>query len=1106
MKKLLTVLTIFLLLYCATTVYVSAEEVSVTAENSQGDKLKSLSVYSYPTKTVYGAFEQLDITGLRLRAVYENGYEELIWGDRVEVRYQQDVCFRVGDSVVTLMFGGKSVTMPVTVNRISYDLSSLDLDSYEVGYNGAIQGYNKPLPNIVGLDGIPLTITALGGGINVGAYDISIDFETASRDYILPETRVVSMQIKPAAAEIIWSDVSFIYDGKSKIPTAYYLDVNGNKVYPKIIGAAINAGIGYTAKIIADDSNYSFTNMQISYEIQKADYDFSGVIWSSDIFVYDGSIKSISASGLPLGVSITGYSSDRAVDAGIYTVTASLSWDEQNYNTPAPLTHTWEIKQAEYDISKFKFNPASYVYDGQAHYPTLEGVMPIGRDGIALEYSFSAGASHVSDGVVSVIISFTTKSKNYKVPEAIYSSVSVTPFGIEVIWGDISLEYNGSNITPTAYSSKCAVRVQGGGITVGSYIAEAVTDNSDYVIKNNKISFTIVKAENKWVNTPSSAVCYEGKNINLSANSRFGEVKYRFYSDSEAKNPITSPTACGVYYAVAYVDETVNYSGLEYGVITFEIVKIEAVSFFAVIERQNIKAYQTLLANDLKCSVINNDGSVVDVDSSQVIIAYESGNSFRKKDTTVTLKYDKFTLTLPITVDYADYDLSGIAWQGVSTVYDGAPKSPWLSGLPSGISVTEYVGAGVINAGSYTVYARVSYDYENYNEPRIPACTFVVEKCVVKAPYLTSVYNGGVQRPVSDSTLYSVEYNGDFVNAGTYYILAKLYDSQNYCFEGENGGRCLGIYEILPKPLSVTVFTVKKYLFEDVGNAQYVITDGQICSGDNVSLTQYTENNKVYLRSENPNYVLNVSPGKIQRLPYATAEGSVKILAILSVVAVICALLIYAYRKREKIAEIIEILRCRWENRSLNVQPLSSRGDVIGYKRFAEKPEQTMSGDLDLDKTTEDIEWNEADVAETPKEADDCENADEASIPYEAPMFSVDVERADALITDSLARNLIKKESNVVYTDGGAKEIINVDTLSDNFDVGERIDINSLKTKKLISEDTSYIKVLARGSIDKPLFVYANDFSLTAVKMIALTGGEAIKTITMKNSQKRKNI
>ena len=135
MKKLLTLLTIFLLLYCATTVYVSAEEVSVTAENSQGDKLKSLSVYSYPTKTVYGAFEQLDITGLRLRAVYENGYEELIGGDRVEVRYQQDVCFRVGDSVVTLMYGGKNVSMPVTVNRIAYDLSSLDLDSYDVCYN-----------------------------------------------------------------------------------------------------------------------------------------------------------------------------------------------------------------------------------------------------------------------------------------------------------------------------------------------------------------------------------------------------------------------------------------------------------------------------------------------------------------------------------------------------------------------------------------------------------------------------------------------------------------------------------------------------------------------------------------------------------------------------------------------------------------------------------------------------------------------------------------------------------------------------------------------------------------------------------------------------------
>lgn len=1106
MKKLLALLTIFLLLYCLTTVYICAEEISIKAETPQTDKLRSLSVYSYPTKTVYGAFEHLDTAGLKLRAVYEDGDEELIDGDVVEIRYQKDTCFRVGDSAVTLSFGNKSVSIPITVNRIAYDLSSLDVDGYEVRFNGEKQGYNKPVPSIVGLDGIPLIITTSGGGTNVGSYDVTIDFETASRDYLLPEAKVVSMQIKPAETEIVWGEVSFVYDGKSKVPTAYYVDVNGNKVYPKVIGAATNAGGGYIARTVADDSNYSFGNTQIEYEIQKANYDFSGVVWSEDSFVYDGSIKSISASGLPLGVSIVGYNSDRGIDAGVYTVTASLSWDEQNYNTPAPLTHTWEIKQAEYDISKFKFTPATYVYDGQLHYPSLEGVMPVGKDGIALKYSFSAGACHVSDGVVSVIISFSTDSINYKLPESLYSSVSITPLAIDVVWGEIRLEYSGSSLVPTAYSDKCTVKVKGDGVSVGSYIAEAVTENSDYVIKNDKISYTIVKAENKWVKYPSASVCYEGKEIGLSADSLFGEVKYRFYSDFEAEHPITRPTDCGLYYAVAYVDETVNYSGLEYSIVAFEIVKIEAVSFLAEIERQNIKAYQTLAPSDIKCTIINNDGSVVIVDSVEVVVSYENGDSFRKKDSSVCLKYGKFTLTLPVSVDYADYDLSGVSWQGTGATYDGAPKSPWLSGLPSGINVVEYVGAGQINAGNYTVYATVSYDYENYNEPRIPACTLEIGKCVIKAPRLSSVYNGRVQAPVSDSSLYSIEYDGEFVNAGSYYVLAKLYDSENYCFEGENGGRCLGYYDILPKTLSVTVFTVKKYLFEEVSDVQYVITDGRFYNDDVVNLTSYVENDMVYLRSDNPNYVLAVTPGKIHRLPYATAEGSIKILAILSLVALVVAILLYIFRKREKIANLIEIIRCRWANRKINIMPLSSTADSVSFKGATSAPEKNISDEIGSDPTTEDVEWGEGENDEASVNEELDENDDSASISYDAPLFSVDVDRADALITDSLARNLIKREGNVVYTDGNAKEIINVDTLSENFEVGEKIDVNSLKSKGLVSEETSYIKVLARGNVDKPLIVYANDFSLTAVKMIALTGGEAVKTVTLKKSQKHKNI
>ena len=56
--------------------------------------------------------------------------------------------------------------------------------------------------------------------------------------------------------------------------------------------------------------------------------------------------------------------------------------------------------------------------------------------------------------------------------------------------------------------------------------------------------------------------------------------------------------------------------------------------------------------------------------------------------------------------------------------------------------------------------------------------------------------------------------------------------------------------------------------------------------------------------------------------------------------------------------------------------------------------------------------------------------------------------------------------------------------------------MNSLKERGLVPKDVFYIKVVERGEIDKPLTVCANSFSLTAVKMIALTGGRAVKVKT----------
>ncbi len=109
---------------------------------------------------------------------------------------------------------------------------------------------------------------------------------------------------------------------------------------------------------------------------------------------------------------------------------------------------------------------------------------------------------------------------------------------------------------------------------------------------------------------------------------------------------------------------------------------------------------------------------------------------------------------------------------------------------------------------------------------------------------------------------------------------------------------------------------------------------------------------------------------------------------------------------------------------------------------------------------------------------------------------SVTVTEAAKTVTEEAAEALViraeKDEGRRGDIRGNKKTIVNIDTLSKNFTSGDTVDIQSLIDKKIVSRSVGYVKVLARGTLDKPLTVKAQDFSLDAVKMIVMTGGAAV--------------
>lgn len=89
----------------------------------------------------------------------------------------------------------------------------------------------------------------------------------------------------------------------------------------------------------------------------------------------------------------------------------------------------------------------------------------------------------------------------------------------------------------------------------------------------------------------------------------------------------------------------------------------------------------------------------------------------------------------------------------------------------------------------------------------------------------------------------------------------------------------------------------------------------------------------------------------------------------------------------------------------------------------------------------------------------------------------------------------VEEEASQEQKSYSRKEIINIDTLSSNFNSGDTVNLDTLKEKGLIPKKTDYIKVLARGTLDKHLTVEANEYSADAIKMIVLTGGKVIRDV-----------
>ena len=106
---------------------------------------------------------------------------------------------------------------------------------------------------------------------------------------------------------------------------------------------------------------------------------------------------------------------------------------------------------------------------------------------------------------------------------------------------------------------------------------------------------------------------------------------------------------------------------------------------------------------------------------------------------------------------------------------------------------------------------------------------------------------------------------------------------------------------------------------------------------------------------------------------------------------------------------------------------------------------------------------------------------------------SVTVAEAEERIADEDVETFVNISER--YSDKTKKDIVNIDALGRYFKAGERVTVEEIRKRvPSVNGKATYIKVLARGTLDKPLNIEADDFSPAAIKMIVLTGGTVTRT------------
>ena len=149
----------------------------------------------------------------------------------------------------------------------------------------------------------------------------------------------------------------------------------------------VNAGSYEIYGVISKDG-YESKTLTTTLTIHQAEKDADGIVFDDTTLIYNGELRTIEATNVPNGVSVTydTFEYDRSirinkvVNAGKYRIIAHFTDESANYKKIPDKEAILTINKADYDLSTIALKDVTRVYDGLDYEASIEneGDLPMG--------------------------------------------------------------------------------------------------------------------------------------------------------------------------------------------------------------------------------------------------------------------------------------------------------------------------------------------------------------------------------------------------------------------------------------------------------------------------------------------------------------------------------------------------------------------------------------------------------------------------------------------------------------------------------------------------------------------------------------------------------